>query len=269
MSDPFSSIIGHQKQLDYLRQVLKKNSPAHAYCFYGPAHIGKFTIARALAAAFLGIDASALNAHPDAKIIDSDTRIGVDEIRELNKRLVMTSFFGGKKVAIINNAHTMLAPAQNALLKTLEEPRGLALIILVAQAQAALLPTIRSRSAEIMFSLQNGRPGIEIQAEQDAEFQAYLEDKIKSAAEFLALPIAGRLRWIEGQTKRKMEKSDIVLEFIELWRATLHGRFLQELSKPKERLLLLRSLQALAQTELVLAQNANPSFALQHFAISI
>ncbi|RAJ98876.1 hypothetical protein [Aliidiomarina maris] len=71
--------------------------------------------------------------------------IGVDDVRHLQQKLQQSSHQGGRKVAVLANAHMLTVAASNALLKTLEEPPGDVLIIIAPARWQSLLPTIRSR----------------------------------------------------------------------------------------------------------------------------
>ncbi|UPG93090.1 DNA polymerase III subunit delta' [Luteibacter aegosomatissinici] len=101
----------------------------------------------------------AAGTHPDVIALglglrkDGATRseIVVDQVRELSQRLAMSSQFGGWQVATIDPADAMNAAAANALLKTLEEPTGSTVLILVADEPARLPATIRSRCQRIDF----------------------------------------------------------------------------------------------------------------------
>src|SRR5687768_18500114 len=75
--------------------------------------------------------------------------ISVDQVRELAERLAMTSMRRGARVAIVTPAHSMTINAQNALLKTLEEPASGTLLVLVTSRPSAILPTLRSRCQRI------------------------------------------------------------------------------------------------------------------------
>jgi DNA polymerase-3 subunit delta' len=78
--------------------------------------------------------------------------IPIDRVRELASRLQLTAFEGRFKIAIIAGAHRMNPAAQNALLKTLEEPPGSAVLVLLASAPHLLLPTVRSRCQILGFA---------------------------------------------------------------------------------------------------------------------
>jgi DNA polymerase III subunit delta' len=163
----FSQIVGHQKQVEIIRQALNHGRLHHAYLFVGAEGVGKKTIAIGLAKAihcsaatgdFCGAcpDCARIQDtnHPDIRIIEplaGKKEISIQQIRELEKELNFRSFSGKKKIAILDPATLMNLSAQNALLKTLEEPPRDSLLILIAANGGALLPTLRSRCLRISF----------------------------------------------------------------------------------------------------------------------
>jgi DNA polymerase-3 subunit delta' len=162
----FSAIIGHERPVRILKRAIARGTVAHAYLFSGEEGIGKKMTAFALAAAVNcpapGEDGGcgacpscrkvANAAHPDVHILAPDgDEIKIDQIRETQSELALRPFEGAKKVLIVDGAEKMNDAAANALLKTLEEPPGDAVIILVSSMPQALLPTIRSRCQEIRF----------------------------------------------------------------------------------------------------------------------
>ncbi len=134
----------------------------HAVLLAGPAGVGKRAAARWTARTYLGLDAGPLPCHPEAVPAHADLRwiqpledkeaIGIGQIRELVDDLNLTSYEGGGKVAVIEPANAMTVNAANSLLKTLEEPRGAALLILVADRVGRLPATIFSRCQRIDFA---------------------------------------------------------------------------------------------------------------------
>jgi DNA polymerase-3 subunit delta' len=163
----FSQILGHQKQLEIVRQALNHGRLHHAYLFVGMEGVGKRTIALGLAKTihcsaaagdFCGdcVDCARIQDgnHADVRIIEplaGKKEISIQQIRELEKELNFRSFSGKKKIAILDPATLMNLSAQNALLKTLEEPPRDSLLILIAANGGALLPTLRSRCLRISF----------------------------------------------------------------------------------------------------------------------
>lgn len=124
-------------------------SPPHAVLLTGPTGSGKYDTARFLAEAVLGLEPGRLSNYAYKAIITSDDHasIGIDKVRQLEHFLslkvpVQTAH---NRAIIIVDAHRLTDEAQNALLKTLEEPPGGVFIVLTAHSPQALLPTIRSR----------------------------------------------------------------------------------------------------------------------------
>ena len=147
-------VLGHEPVTRFFDAAISRDRLHHAYILEGPAHVGKRTVARQLAASLLNVDPKALDAHPDvvlvARKLNEKTKkmresIVIDQIHEARGRFGRSSFSGGYKVMMIEDAHRMSTGAANALLKTLEEPRGKAIMILTTTDASKLLPTIRSR----------------------------------------------------------------------------------------------------------------------------
>jgi len=100
--------------------------------------------------------------------------IGIDQIRELIATVGLTPQYGGHKVAIITPAESMTVPAANSLLKTLEEPPGDSLFLLIARHSASLPATIRSRCQILDFRIPSREGAVawlseRLPAEQRAE----------------------------------------------------------------------------------------------------
>ena len=142
----------------------------HAYLVVGPSGIGKRDFAEQLGRALLCIESPeeapcgkcprcALHdagTHPDINRLDwIDTAkvISVEQIRKLTSQLTLTTTYGPHRVAIINKAHTMTRAAANGLLKTLEEPGAGCVLILLADNDAHLPVTIRSRCQRVVLPL--------------------------------------------------------------------------------------------------------------------
>ena len=203
-------IIGHQKIINFLDESVERDSLSQAYLFSGPEHLGKFTVASDFAEKLTGGTGKNINA--DLIIVAPETEekkgsvkkkdIKVEQIRELQKELSRSPSGRGKKVAIIDEADRLTISAQNALLKTLEEPNDRSVIILVAHDPEKILPTIKSRclvknfqpvgekelsevigaendTHELIF-WSAGRPGLALELSRDPEkrrsFQKYQED---------------------------------------------------------------------------------------------
>src|SRR2546428_751035 len=86
--------------------------------------------------------------HPDLHLVARDPErrdIRIEQVRELTRWLALQPLMAARKVGVLDDAHCLSEQAQNALLKTLEEPPGSAVLVLVASSAALLLPTVRSR----------------------------------------------------------------------------------------------------------------------------
>ena len=93
----------------------------------------------------------AANTHTDLITIGGEGTIKVDDIRAMNEELYIKPALSQRKIFIIKNADNMNQDAQNALLKSFEEPPHYAIIILLSENIKMLLPTIRSRGNKVLF----------------------------------------------------------------------------------------------------------------------
>jgi replication-associated recombination protein RarA len=125
------------------------NSPGHALLLSGPNGSGKSTLAAGLAETVTGIAPNSLDNYAYKMIISTTgNSIGIEEVRKLVHFLSLRVPSAAKfnRAVIIEDAQLLTLEAQNAILKTLEEPPAGTFIILTASHTQTLLPTIRSRS---------------------------------------------------------------------------------------------------------------------------
>lgn len=159
-------LVGHERVIDLLDQTVEQGRPAHAYLFTGREGIGK-KLAAIRFACRLNCPDPALDPngtcgvckrivqgnHPDVTIEVPDRgQIRIDRVRSLQSFFRYAPVEGAFRVIIIDDAHTMNPAAQNALLKTLEEPPKGRILILVTATPYFLLPTVRSRCRRIRFA---------------------------------------------------------------------------------------------------------------------
>jgi DNA polymerase III delta' subunit len=175
----FSDILDHEEPIAWLRDAWRSGRLPHGLVFAGPVGVGKATTARALATLFLceaprkdepcgacaSCRAMAADVHPDYHVVyrqlvrlekgESKARdLSIDVVRQhLVAPANLKANRGHGKVFVVEEADLMNANAQNALLKTLEEPAARTLIILLTDQPNCLLPTIRSRTQLVRFGL--------------------------------------------------------------------------------------------------------------------
>lgn len=165
---PFPDILGHDRIIGVLRRSLLNGKIANSYLFEGVNGSGRKKTAGALIQAlfctFLPDDACGVcpscrkiigGNHPDIHLIQPlpDKRdISVEQLREMQHDLSLRPYEAPRKACIIEPAERMSDSAANSLLKTLEEPPGNALIILITENAGMLLPTVRSRCQLIRFA---------------------------------------------------------------------------------------------------------------------
>lgn len=157
----FRDIIGQEQIKEHLLNALSTKKVSHAYIINGEKSSGKEFIARIFAMALQcegegtepcqechSCRQALAGSHPDIIRVthEKPNTIGVDDIRgQVNNDVGLKPYSGPYKVYIINEAEKMTAQAQNAILKTLEEPPQYAVIILLTANVNSLLPTILSR----------------------------------------------------------------------------------------------------------------------------
>ena len=148
--------------IGFLRRAHENKRLAHAYLISGPVGSGKREVAAELASAVNGTDADEVFSSKAREIFVAEPesksrRILIEQIRELEHGLQMRGADGRRKVAIIAEADRLQPQAANAFLKTLEEPPGNSLLLLLSALPEALPDTIVSRCISIPLAA-NGQP---------------------------------------------------------------------------------------------------------------
>ena len=146
----FEKIKGQNFAKKYLTNSIKSNMVSHAYMFEGPNGIGKNTMARELAAILLEME-NLFNSPDYIEIKPDGNSIKIAQIRKLQSDILVKPY-KSYKIYVIDEAQKMTVEAQNALLKTLEEPPKYAIIILITNNKESLLDTIKSRCEIIKFT---------------------------------------------------------------------------------------------------------------------
>lgn len=184
---------------------VKAGRIAHAFLLSGPHGTGKRTCANYLTQTILCASPQApcgqcpackkvlAGLHPDVHVVGEEEKsISVDTIRALRDQLALRPFEADRHIALIPRADRMTAQAQNALLKTLEEPAGGNVFFLLTDQPGAMLPTIVSRCRRLRFSPVSVEACAEILAEKGVEpGRARLAAACAQGAVGRALEIAG------------------------------------------------------------------------------
>ncbi len=229
-------IVGHERAVAFLRRGLINGRSRHAYLFTGPAAVGKWTLALRFAMA-LNCEAEAGAQRPcggcrscraiangrDPDLIraraGASGRLLIDDIRDLMRQLALKPYGSRLRVAILEDFDRVLPPAQDALLKTLEEPAQHAVLLLLAQSLERILPTIRSRTQIIAL-----RPlPLEL-------VKAHLIGRgaDENRADFIARLSSGRIGWALAalEDEKILESRAGTLDLL---RDILHGSRVQRL----------------------------------------
>jgi DNA polymerase III delta' subunit len=231
----FDQILGQDAAIESITRAYKLDRLPHGLIFAGPIGVGKAMTARALAGLFLCEKPRQLVAcgkcpscvafdagnHPDYHVIyrqlarlDSEKvkakDLTADVVRDfLIAKAANKSVVGVGKVFVIEEADLMNLTAQNALLKTLEEPAGRTVIILLTDQPDALLPTIRSRCQLVRFVALD-----ESLVREQLQKRGISKEVAASAATFSEGSLGLALRWIEDGVVESAKQLNRMLEAI-------------------------------------------------------
>lgn len=161
----FQDIIGHDQIKEHLQKAIDGGKVSHAYILTGEAGMGRKSLANAFAMTLLcekGKNEPCMECHACKQVLshnhpdliyvkhEKPASIGVDDIREqINDTIMIRPYSSYYKIYIVDEAEKMTVQAQNALLKTIEEPPAYAVILLLTTNQDAFLPTILSRCVQL------------------------------------------------------------------------------------------------------------------------
>lgn len=161
----FRDILGHDAVKQHFQKAIETHKISHAYILAGEAGMGRKSLAHAFALTLLCEKGQAQpcmechacrqvlsDNHPDLIHVthEKPNSIGVDDIREqINDTIMIRPYSSYFKIYIVDEAEKMTVQAQNALLKTIEEPPSYAVIILLTTNPEAFLPTILSRCVQL------------------------------------------------------------------------------------------------------------------------
>lgn len=217
--------IGHKREQELFKNLLANNRLSHAYILYGVEGIGKRLFAEYIARSVncergsFFEECSCKNctlaktySHPDIHIIEKE-QIKIEIIRNIISQTESTPFLGRYKVFIIDGADLLSQSKQvaaaNALLKTLEEPSGNTLFLLITNNLEIMLPTIKSRSNIIKFSpLTDSEMKIILEYNEDLEIRNDKTHEKRTFSDSL-------IKFSNGSLKRATLYYDMDIELID------------------------------------------------------
>ncbi|MCK4354951.1 DNA polymerase III subunit delta' [Candidatus Parcubacteria bacterium] len=295
-------ILGHQKQWKFLENSYKLGRLSHAYLFYGPSHIGKKTLAIEFIKFLNCLPASATpkalqagekesnkpcgvcrncrdiekGIFPDFTLLKPDNKeMKIAQLRKLEYYFSLSPSRSLFKTAVIDQAHSMTQEAQNSFLKTLEEPKGRALFILITEYPDRILPTILSRVQKIKFSLVDkseisaeikeqsvpesqiekivdfslGRPGLALNFLKDPKKLLEIEQRVKDFNKLSQFDLFARFQYVQELSKQEPQDIKKVLS---IWSRHIRNRIINTLKSaeqnPKQKNYSLIQLQKIIKT---------------------
>lgn len=318
-------IIGHQKQRQFLKNSFELGRLSHAYLFCGPANIGKKKIAIEFIK-FLNCESKEKKPcnscsccqniekgiYPDFTLIDQkeiiddadkkkSNEIKIDTIRNLEYCFNLSSSVSFIKSVVIDNAHLMTSQAQNCFLKTLEEPKGNSLFILITDHPEAILSTILSRVQKIKFflpkedeiesylkkqdisdarikdiiNLCSQKPGLAINFLEDAEKLEYIKEKINEFEKIKNSNLSERFEYAKQMSDYSNKK---INEILDIWLINIRKILLQKNKtinqNPSEKKYSLEQLEKIIENIfntrfLLRTTNINTKLAIENLMLSI
>lgn len=250
-----NTLIGQEKIMAYIQNVIESKRLANAYCFVGPTHVGKTTLVYHILSQILGIPVSKVIHHQDVLVVKREKNektgktkkhIDVEQIRAIRSFSGIKPVDGKKRVVCILEANAMNDQSANALLKTLEEPASHTIFFLTAQSEHLLPDTIKSRCQvytchptktksiveyldeyyeqveykEECARLAHGLPGLAIQWCNSSEaYEAYKQEVFRFH-ELAGKPLYQKLKDVEplfGDGTDHIEQRHKIIQILSIW----------------------------------------------------
>ena len=253
-------IIGHDWAAELLRRSLLHRRQRHAYLISGPPSLGKRALALAFAKALNceHVDVAgrlcgacrscrAISRGHDPDIIiakgEDGAPLKIEAIRDVARLLALKPYSARYRIAIFEDFDLVAPQAQDALLKTLEEPAAQAIMIVLASSAERVLPTIRSRAqsiplrpaplqlikaalvergcdedrADLVARLSSGRIGWALNAIQDGALLAFRREMLDELREIIEGGRLTRIKAAEQLSKRVGKDKAALRDILEIW----------------------------------------------------
>lgn len=295
------NIVGHDATLQMLESDIGSGNVSQCYLFVGPNQLGKFTIARKMAA-ILQCENNLCHQcavcteiqkgiHPDTIMVKNDgENLKIEAVRDIVNRVNMTAQ-SRHTVVLIESIERLTPEAANALLKTLEEPGPDVIFLLTADNIKAILPTILSRSRIINFHLCSenlimqylkkgfadedqslldqasllalGKPGKAISFLEDRASLSYYQSLYNDASSMFAeQSITRKFQYVESI----LEKEFMAQDFLDVLEHVSRSRLLDSSLQKDGLLNLIKEIQL---TRDYLTRNINSKLALENLLLAI
>lgn len=255
----FKDIPGQEHIKAHFQKAITNHNISHAYILSGESGMGHKSLAEAFALSLL-CESGKVNPcltchsckqvlsgnHPDLIYVthEKPASIGVDDVRkQINDTIVIRPYSSDYKIYIVDEAEKMTVQAQNALLKTIEEPPSYAIIILLTTNQDIFLPTILSRciqmklkplkdsvirdylitdlgvpeaKADIYAAFARGNMGRAVRIAGSEEFKQMYEEIIRMLRNIREMDISMLLNFIKKMKEDNMDLFEC-LDFMQIW----------------------------------------------------
>lgn len=255
----FHDILGHEMIKEHFQKAIQNDKVSHAYILAGEQGMGRKTLAKAFAMTLLcersnqepcmechSCKQILSGNHPDVLWVthEKPNSIGVDDIRtQINDTISLRPYSSAYKIYMVDEAEKMTVQAQNALLKTIEEPPSYAVIILMTTNEEIFLPTILSRciklnlkplkdhavsaylteslgvpenQADIYAAFARGNLGRAIHLSSSEEFKLLYQEVLGLLKNIKEMDISSLLNYIKRLQEEHLDLYDC-LDFMQLW----------------------------------------------------
>ncbi len=242
MPEVWDELLGQPEAIELLTKALaaKNSGVHHAWLFTGPAGSGRSLMARAFAAGLQcenngcgncqQCSLAMANAHPDINLLATErVQISIEEVRQLVSRSANSSSVGNYRIAIIEDADRMTERTSNVLLKALEEPEQNTIWMLCAPSVADLLPTIRSRTRNVVLRLPSAEEVAQLLVARDGVDQQLAIRSARQAQNHVGM--ARRLATSQDARARRTETLREIASITNLSKAMIAAEHLLSVAK--------------------------------------
>ena len=301
------NIIGHKNILTFFEKATLAQKLHHAYLFVGRSELGKRTVAEYLARQQFGNAEKSLATNPDFFVLargkDDKTgktkkNISIEQIHTLRHFLQGKPFLHKKKIAVIDDAELLSRGAMNALLKTLEEPKGNTIVYLIATEEKALLETIVSRCQTIYFHpvltteiesylvSENidahlavrmaedslGLPGKAVLWRTDDDVYARYAKEVDRCEQLFGQPLHKQLKIVDDLFEKKddhIATRALLVDILNTWEHVLRKKYTQQSSADMKSYDIVQIYNAIERAKIGLVQNIHPRMLVEQILLSL